>query len=386
MNQALPHVRLRSVVALSLLMTMVLLTFAAQQPVVLVAGTFMCAFYAIAKHWPVRISNKNLFVFLCVCTLFLPAFLKLDYRLSSIFYFFSTLSMFFAAKAATSQSPAVFLAAFRIVYTGAIVSIAIILYVYWGQPEPFGQVIEGSSTNGIPTYLIVVQIGLILSNYVAWRQIPIISPILTGAVAFFGNGRGSLVVAGLIIIACILFNLALMRTLSRARQLIFVLFLMMIVIGIVWQGDELFDMLINYTKLSVGLEDSNRIEIFKQYVEKLNLWTFLTGADYTGTVIDYEYMGNPHIAYIRTHSFFGLPITLLALFSPLFVLFSSKSLGAKMVFLCFIALAALRAVSEPIFFPTLLDFFYFCYFFLFFRYAPDSRPSLIMQARPGANA
>jgi hypothetical protein len=41
-------------------------------------------------------------------------------------------------------------------------------------------------------------------------------------------------------------------------------------------------------------------------------------------------------------------------------------------------MATMRAASEPILFPTLLDFFYFAYIFAFFRHAPAraERPAI----------
>lgn len=364
---------IRTIAGVSLLMTMILMAFVAQWPVVLIAGSVLCAFYALINYSSARIPNDSFLVFLCVFVLFLPALINTHHGLSPAFYFFSTISTFFAARAVTRHPPEVCLAAFRLVYSGAVVGIAVILYTYWGYPEPFGMFIEGSSTNGIPAYLIVIQIGLSLCNYLVRQQLPLLSPVLTGTVAFFGNGRGSLVIAGLIIVVSLCFNLTLVRSTSRRGWLFFIFAFIVIAITLSWYAVELIDLLMSYTKLSVGLEDSNRAEILDQYLGKLDPWTLLVGADYAGTVIEYQYGGNPHIAYIRTHSFFGLPLTVLAMLSPAFVFISKKSLTAKVVFACFIALAAMRAVSEPIFFPTLLDFFCFSYFFLFFRYAPSNR-------------
>jgi hypothetical protein len=130
--------------------------------------------------------------------------------------------------------------------------------------------------------------------------------------------------------------------------------------------------------------DTNRLEIWDHYTRKIDGFTFLFGADYAGTVIEYEYRGNPHIAYIRTHSFFGLPLTLLALVSPGFVLLARKALAAKLVFFVFIGVAALRASSEPVFFPTLLDFFYFSWFLMYLKHAQPSaaRPAAVAKGVP----
>jgi hypothetical protein len=72
------------------------------------------------------------------------------------------------------------------------------------------------------------------------------------------------------------------------------------------------------------------------------------------------------------HSFYGL-VGLLSLFLPVFlVLFAGKNKLQKWIIMSFVLLALLRAVSEPIFFPSTLDFFYFLYFFIFFRFAKKS--------------
>lgn len=386
MRYEFTDVRERSILRVFLFMSIVLLAFVYQKPVFLVAGSVLCAIYALVTHTPLRMSQQQLIVFFGVCVLFIPAFINLQHGLSPIFYFFSTISVFFSAKAITRYPPSVLLSAFRLIYGGAIVGIVIVLYMYWGYPEPFGMVIEGSSTNGIPAYLIVIQIGLSLCTYLVYRRLPVISPICTGVVAIFGNGRGSLVVAGLIILATLLVNLILIRSFPPRRRVVFVFALIILIICISPKIGYMFDQLIDHTKLSAGLADGNRIEILDQYLEKINPWTLFVGGDYAHTVIEYEYDGNPHISYVRTHAFFGLFVTVVALLSPLIPIFSRKTWSAKLVFVSFIGLAAMRAASEPIFFPTLLDFFYFLYFFIFFRYAPNGLSAEMRSSQNGGHA
>lgn len=353
----------------AMLMALVLISFVAQQPITLVFGSFVCAVYAVIAYRSARIRKDHMQVFLCVCVLFIPAFIKPGFGLSPTFYFLSTVSSFFAAKAIARYPSEVIFAAFRLIFGAAVMAVCWILYVYWGHPEPFGEVIEGSSANGIPSYLIVIQIGLSLSTYLVRGQLPVLSPILTFAVAYFGFGRGSLVVAGLIIILSLLFNMALVRSVTRSWYALHIVVLITIGIFLLSQWDELLNQLISDTKFSYGLVDYNRVDMWNSYIGKLNVWTLLVGTDFQGTVIDILYNGNPHISYIRTHSYFGLPLTLLALVSPLIVFFSGKAWNSQLVFAFFLSMATLRATTEPILFPTLLDFFYFLYFFLFFRYA-----------------
>jgi hypothetical protein len=358
-----------NVLELYLLMMTLLLCFFFQKPVVIVLCVFLCAIYVLFKNWPIRILKSEMSYFLYACLLFIPAFLKPYHGFSPIFYFLSTIILFYTAKTTSIYTPRVFLKAFQLVYGFSIIAIGLILYKYWGYPEPFGMVIEGSSTNGIPSYLIVIQIGLSLSSFVTKRSLPIISTFLTGTVAFYGNGRGSLVVAGIIILFTLISNLYLFGESDRKKQLIYLVVFVFAIVSIIPDVEYLIDSLFVYTKLSVGLDDQNRIEILEEYMGKIDFYTFFFGASYEGTVIEYKMAGNPHISYIRTHSFFGLPLTIIAAVSPLFVLFYTKKFADKFVFIVFIALAAFRAASEPILFPTLLDYFYFTFFFLFYKYA-----------------
>jgi hypothetical protein len=372
------RIRLRTFAPVMLFMTAVMLAFISQIQVLMVAGAGLCALYAYGARSGEGLSRNESLLLALSCLLFLPGFAKPYHGLSPVFYFLATVSAFFAAMAATRHSPAVLLAAFRWMYWAAVAAIAWVLYTYWGYPEPFGMVIEGSSTNGIPAYLIVLQVSLSLATYLVHGRLPVLSTLFTFAVAFFGNGRGSLVVAAAIISATLALNLFVA---GRDKPLWRVAFLLGLFGMLIW-GEDLLEVVTAYTKLSVGLVDTNRLEIWDHYTRKIDGLTFLFGADYAGTVIEYEHRGNPHIAYIRTHSFFGLPLTLLAVVSPGFVLLARKALAVKLVFFVFIGMAALRALSEPLFFPTLLDFFYFSWFLMYLRYAQPSaarQPAVVQE-------
>jgi len=372
----LPLLYMQKIVRVTCLTSLILISFVSQKPEVIAITTFFLAFYAIFHGPPLRLSHAELLKFICICALFLPVFINSHYGFSPFFYIISTLATFYVAKSVAANEPKVLLAAFRLIFTIAVAVIGLALYIYWGSAEPFEMLIEGSSGNGVPAYLIVIQIGLSLTNFLVNGRLPIASTVITGAVAFFGNGRGSLVIAGMIIFVSLLFNLILMRSASRSSQLRYFTLFFLLLILFAWNGQELIDFIISHTKLSVGLMDVNRIDILQSYIQKIDLWTLIVGADYEGTIIETIYNGNPHIAFIRTHVFFGLPLTLIVLLSPIAIFIGKKKLGAKFVFGTFIAIALLRAISEPIFFPTLLDFFYFLYFFIFFRYAPARGPKL----------
>jgi hypothetical protein len=373
MNSPAVHITQRDFMPVTLFMAAVMLAFISQVQSVIVAGAGLCAIYAYSARVGRGFSQNNFHLFILCCVLFLPAFINFHHGLSPVFYFLSTVATFFAAMVVSNKPPIVLLKAFTWMYWAAVVAIAWVLYTYWGYPEPFGMVIEGSSTNGIPAYLIVLQVSLSLATYLIHGRLPVLSTVFTFAVAFFGNGRGSLVVAALIIAATLLLNVILVsRQKSKLRWVFWSTLMAVTFVGVIW-GEELFELISAYTKLSVGLVDTNRLEIWDHYSRKIDGFTLLFGADYSGTVIENEYGGNPHIAYIRTHYLFGLPLTLLAMVSPALVLLARKALAPKLVFFVFISLAALRATSEPLFFPTLLDFFYFTWFFMYIKHAVPRR-------------
>lgn len=364
MSSAAVHITVREFLNVTLFMAAILFSFISQIPSVMVTGAGICAIYAFSAHTGRRFGNNDLLLFILSCILFLPAFINYHHGLAPIFYFVSTLATYFAAMAVSSHPSILLLKAFTCIYWTAIFLIAWVLYTYWGYPEPFGMVIEGSSTNGIPTYLIVLQVSLSLATYLTYGRLPVFSTIFTFAVAFFGSGRGSVVVAALIVAATLFINLVVVRREDVKLRMIFWGLLLIVVIIGVTRGGELLELVTVHTKLSVGLMDENRLKIWDDYSGKIDAVTLFLGADYSGTIIEYEYGGNPHISYIRTHSMFGLPMTLLVMVSPVFVLFFRKPLVQKLVFFTFISLSALRAISEPIFFPALTDLFYFIWFFM----------------------
>ena len=373
MTRNVPHVLARDYMPITAFMTVVMLAFISQFPPVIVAATAACAVYAYCASIDRRISRNTLASLVLWSLLFLPAFINYHHGWSPVFYLVSTVATFSAAAVVSNHPPAALLKAFECMYWSAVATVVYILYVYWDYSEPFGMVIEGSSTNGIPAYLIVLQVNLSLAAFLTRGRLPVISTVVTFIVAFFGNGRGSLVVSALIMTATFFLNVSASNHGAVKLRWFFGIFLLAVSIAAFVWGAQLLDLIIRHTKLSVGLIDENRLEILDQYVSKLDPFTFFWGSDYYGTVIDDKYGGNPHIAYIRTHSLFGLPITLLAMVSPFFVLFLRKPRAQKLVFFTFIGAAYLRAATEPLFFPTLLDLFYFLWFFMCLKYVGPNR-------------
>lgn len=370
--------RMRSVLIVFFLLISILVAFVAQKIESIAIGGFICVVYVFANIKYLKIGNDLKLILSVISILCIPSFIIMNNGYSSIFYYSSTIFTFFAARQISKCSIEELFIAFRLIFIVAVISIFYILIYYRDSPEPFGAIIEGASTNGIPSYLIVFQITFSLVTYLARGRLPLISPLITLMVAFFGIGRGSLIIAGAIVAASLFFNLFLKKNNAGIKRVLLRLLFILITFAIIIYSEEIQLLFNDHTKLKEGLIDMYRMEILDQYLSKINIVTLLFGADYSGTVIASEYDGNPHISYIRTHAYFGLLGLVLVFSSPLYIIFSKKCVIDKLIFLCFVILLLLRALSEPILFPTLLDIFYFIILFSFHRYSL-SKKSKAMQ-------
>lgn len=350
--------------------------FALQIPALTVGTTLAMLGMLLLRGVHARFELRGVVV-LAVASmlLFAPAFLKPWHGFSPIYYGLSSLVSLGIASLVTRDAETLRLAYVRVYWATAALLCAL-LALNNGSREPLGEVIPGASTNGIPAYLIVMQIGLTLSSYASVQRLPLISPLMTFFIAFMGNGRGSLVVATLLIVGTLALGVLGGRHSSFSRKACIAAGVATLAGLAVAYGDLVFEYVLSHTKLSVGLVDANRGTILAQYIAKLDAYTLLAGASYDGTLISEVYNNNPHIAYVRAHSFFGLLYTMLALFSPALVLLGRGSLWVKAIFIYFIALAVVRAASEPVLFPTLLDMVYFSWFFLYFRRKRATAPRL----------
>lgn len=361
----------------SVFLVFLIMAFVFQRPETLFFGGVLCAAYAISGVNFSRFKWNGFVASLFVVVACSLAVFRFNHGLSPVFYLFSTFSAFYAAKYFNEASIKEISRSLEVVFWLAIFAIGFVLLRYWGYPEPFGEVIPGSSTNGIPSYLIVLQIALSLAMFLEKKKLPVWAPVFTLAVAVFGLGRGSIVVAGMILVSSILINFVLneMMILNRFAVIFFCTLIILLALFILsfYYDYDLFINLIDQSKFREGLLDPFRGVILDQYLNKLDYFSFFLGSDYSGTVIDSFYAGNPHISYVRTHAYYGIFGLLFVVLSPLLMVLSNKKSLYKFVFLSFVFFALIRALSEPLFFPTLLDFFYFLYFLMFFKYSPVSK-------------
>lgn len=355
-------------------LTLLLSAFIVQLPATIAASYFLSVIYITLGLRQVSIKETDLFSWGLAASACLLAALTFNHGGTPIFYLALSPFLYLSARYLAANSDGHVIACLRNLYWIFVLGIALGIGANWDDPEPLGAIFPWSSTNGIPSYLIVIQIAYSLAYYLKHNRLPVISSMATLVVAFFGLGRGSIIASALIFLISISVNLTIAKSLID-RIIAFRLLIVAtppLAIYVYNNFDEIFfaiDLLIEGSKFSGGVLDEHRGRIIADYLNKIDAWTLLFGMNYSGTSIVQYYGGNPHNSFIRMHSFYGLAGIIIIFIPVLVIALSNRVMAQKFIAVIFISISLLRATTEPIFFPSTLDFFYFLYFIIFFRFS-----------------
>lgn len=289
-------------------------------------------------------------------TLTLP-FALLRSETAFLHYFVSLLTMLTAYLLTRWRDN--YFRASRLVLYGSLGCVAGYLMTTGVQGFPLENMIPDSSSNGITSYLIILQANFCVASYLIRRKIPVFTPLLTLAICVVGYGRGSILSAVMIIVI----NIIAFSVRNGGRN--FLMATGLCAVLVMAYGDDITLFVEANTKIGSGLYDGSREAMIKEYGNLLERdeYKIITGADYKGTVIDSDYYGNPHNSYIRAHHIFGLPFLLLVLSFP-FLASRGQGIAARVYPFALLAVMLFRAATEPILFPTMLDVFFFSTCFL----------------------
>ncbi|MDO9145882.1 MULTISPECIES: hypothetical protein [Comamonadaceae] len=358
---------------------LLMVAFAFQTPITIAASYIIALVYIINERKYISINKVDALVFSGAALICLPAAASLNHGIAPIFYLAVAPIIFIAAQQLSKKDHGHILLCLKYFYWIFVFAIAIGLAAHWGDPEPFELMIPGAGGNGLPSYLIVVQIGYSLTSYLKFNRLPIASSIATLLVAFFGLGRGSILIGALILIFSIFVNASTSKS-DRKITIRFVGIIALLLSVYLYSNYEkigsALELLIEQSKFSQGVFDESRGQIIADYMNKINEWTLIFGASYDNTSIAHYFDGNPHNSFIRVHSFYGVAGLIFVLTTPIFIAISNRLVTQKIVAICLIFFAWIRATTEPIFFPSTLDFFYLFYFFIFFRFAQQKQKQL----------
>lgn len=294
-----------------------------------------------------------------------------NHGFSPLMYLVLTPFVFLASYIFVSSGEKTVLGALGYAYWALSFLVGILLIIYRDAVEPLGAILPWSSTNGIPSYLIVLHTVYSVAFFLINKKLPIASAIVLLAISFYGIGRGAIIISLLMVIISMSVNLFLNAPKINFLKIgLAALATLLAIIVLHFHIENIIDYIINFinsSRLSKGLLDEHRLNMLQEYMNKLSLIGFLFGQNYDFTVINTLYGGNPHNSLIRIHSFYGFFPLLLMILPILTVFVVRKNSIDKFVFFIFWLLLIMRSFTEPILFPTPLDFFYISLFMIFIK-------------------
>lgn len=345
--------------------------FVLQSPLISVFAltfVFLCLLYYI---YVFNLSFNTALLLMVIFVFCSFGMFKTAHGISKIFYLIQFSILFLICDYISKEGERYFNVVKVLFYSFLILSYYILI-VNFDKHEPLSHFIEGSSQNGIPSYLLVLLLSYLFCSLMFENRLPLLPAASCLIISFYGEGRGSLVISILVFLLCYLYFFLKPNATKgfSGKILLFSAFSLFFIFLI--NFNLIAEFVITGSKLSVGLKDTNRLDILTSYINSLSYYEILVGGSYDDNIVSTKYLGNPHIAYVRLHAFFGLIPVIIVIFSPF--LFFFKKVSVKSFFLfALTCLYLARSISEPVLFPTALDFFYFMSFFIFFKYNREQK-------------
>ena len=346
-----------------------LILFAFQRPYTLLSCYLIAALYVLFRWDYISISRSVLAYYLWAVCLCLPAMSLFNHGSTPFVYLlFSPILILFASLYANQSIIAITSSLSRAFWILAILTLSVV-FKNGDMITPLEGLIPGTSTNGIPSYFIVLFVALAISSLMSSGRIPVAASLATFVIALIGVGRGSIIVGAVLLLFSLSFRLTRSKMRSGYKSFIILSATLVLAAFTAYHFNEIsiiYETIITGSKFENGILDEHRGRMISDYVAKIDGLPLILGADFIGTSIAERYGGNPHNSYIRVHAFYGL-WGVLCVFLPL-LLVAVKKIDWRLKFpiLFLIGCALIRASTEPLFFPSLLDFFYFLYFLMFY--------------------
>lgn len=232
----------------------------------------------------------------------------------------------------------------------------IYLMVFEGYgPSEFNTILFESSRNVYSGILLALASGYILSRDYRGEAVSVallFLVCLTSIPLYSRNG---------IFVSVLLFFCALWRRSTIAGSLLVMVGLVFLALG--W--DYVCELMRSNTNLSAGLE-SDRYYIAKDYFDNLDLVGFFAGMDLSRVPMVEAFGGNPHSAFLRLHSFFGVSVFLLMIVSM--ISFVTLLLEKKILLALVLLLYLFRAAFDIFYLFNLFDYLVFpLVFYWYFR-------------------
>ncbi|MGK5033750.1 hypothetical protein [Janthinobacterium sp. LB3P118] len=305
-----------------------------------------------------NVERGVMLLLLCTLTLMLPLSTMRSWT-APMHYGVSLLSM--GAAFVLSRDIDALLAACKYSLLTALAALFAALLVTGLSDFPLENLIPDSSSNGITSYLIVLQATYSALKFLRHRQASLITASLTLFICIIGYGRGSILASAAIVAINLLSygswqpNLRGLRSIALGLGAVFLVS--------IYFADNIVDFIEANTKIGSGLIDEPRQRILTDYMNKIDWASALTGADYEGTSIESDFNGNPHNSFVRAHHIFGALYLLSLAAFPLALLRRRLPLPVKAFAGSMLLIMLFRSATEPVLFPTIFDFYFFAFFF-----------------------
>jgi hypothetical protein len=355
-------------------LSLLVVAFATRAPALLAAYALAAVALVVAGMRSLSaLAGRELLVATLLATAILLVLPVAMVRNVNVAFHAITVALSFAAAYVLTRNLPAYVLASRITLLAAQAYVVAYLARSGLEDFPLENMLPDSSSNGVTSYLVVLQANACAGAYLLRRRTGVLSALVTLAICIVGYGRGSILAAAAIVAVCALFGAA---GGSRLRALLGVLLVTAASAGVYLAFQDEIDTFVQVnTKIGSGLDDEPRQEIIGDYLGKIDgAGPLLLGADYRGTSVETAYYGNPHNSYIRAHNIFGLPYLLVMLAWPL-LLDRRHWPGARRLFVhLMLALVLARSFTEPLLFPTFFDLYYFALCFALARREGADRP------------
>lgn len=225
----------------------------------------------------------------------------------------------------------------------------------------YDNLLEGVSSNGWTSVLSIFLALVCLSSVNSLNIYHLILSLIVLSLTVPGYGRGAIITALFVtftvFIRVIDFPIKSLNLIS-IQKISFVLILFFIAISFFLYTDQIHEFVIRYTKIRFdsGLlsvfSDPARESIMRDYLNHLDVFSFLFGSDDDGLLFNRHYKGNPHGALLNSHRLYGifyLALALLVVYNS--IMASSFKRTSVLLWSCII----FRLLSEAYGFPSPLD-------------------------------
>lgn len=240
-------------------------------------------------------------------------------------------------------------------------------------PLEFDSFFSGIGRNGYSALLFSFLVGYCVERVLNEKPVSIILVALGFFVMIPLYGRSSIIAAGIVLFGSIL------KGAGRFSYFYLIIF----IVVIFWGGDQIsnYSNILDATNFRSGT-DSERWDVFNEWVVSLDVANILIGTDLTklSTVVALD--GNPHNSFIRLHSFFG--ISLIVLIALLLMSMALMTYDKQFFLICIFLAIVFKCFFDIIYFIGDQDFLlYPVLFYVFFRshflkkFEFDARPKSV---------